>query len=210
MIGKVVPFNPLDKRNLGESIVKALLEQQLVPLNGLAPFDGAGIYAIYYKGDFVPYKALSLLTSGEQGVPIYVGKAVPKGARRGSDFNAVAGKVLYKRLAEHADSIDAVSTVPDAGIKLAHFFCRSLVLDDVWIPLGESLVISKYRPLWNKLVDGFGNHDPGKGRYKGMRSRWDVLHPGRRWVGNLGVREESAEEIARDVESFLSAFQLEF
>ncbi len=31
----------------------------------------------------------------------------------------------------------------------------------------------------NKIIDGFGNHDPGKGRYNQLRSRWDKLHPGR-------------------------------
>ena len=31
--------------------------------------------------------------------------------------------------------------------------------------LGESLLIAKFAPIWNKLIDGFGNHDPDKGRY---------------------------------------------
>ena len=52
------PFNPLSKPSLAESIVQALLDRQDVPLpsptrfvvDGLAKFDGAGIYAIYYFG----------------------------------------------------------------------------------------------------------------------------------------------------------------
>ncbi|MGN6482473.1 Eco29kI family restriction endonuclease [Luteibacter sp.] len=206
MTGGAKNFNPLDKRNLGESIVRALLRQPLFRLSELPGFSGAGIYAIYYGGRYQPYARLAALTSGEPTVPIYVGKAVPKGARRGADLDAVAGSVLFKRLSEHSDSIKAVSGNPLAGIELDEFYCRWLVLDDVWIPLGESLVISRFQPLWNRLLDGFGNHDPGKGRYKGKRSRWDVLHPGRKWVANLAVRDESVDDLVRSVEGFLTAF----
>jgi hypothetical protein len=87
------------------------------------------------------------------------------------------------------------------GIK--DFHCRFLVVDDIWIPLGESLLIAKFSPVWNSLIDGFGNHDPGKGRYEGMRPRWDVLHPGRTWAGKCQPRKESLAEIQRDVETYL-------
>ena len=45
------PFNPLDKRHLGESVASAMLKS---PIHPLPPekFKGAGIYAIYYTGDF--------------------------------------------------------------------------------------------------------------------------------------------------------------
>jgi hypothetical protein len=42
------PFNPLDKRNLAASVAEALLGRKARPLGGLEPFNGAGIYAIYY------------------------------------------------------------------------------------------------------------------------------------------------------------------
>ncbi|WP_408004883.1 Eco29kI family restriction endonuclease [Radiobacillus kanasensis] len=29
----------------------------------------------------------------------------------------------------------------------------------------ESYLIRKHIPLWNNLIKGFGNHDPGIGRY---------------------------------------------
>ena len=47
------------------------------------------------------------------------------------------------------------------------------------------MLISRFEPLWNKLVDGFGNHDPGKGRYQQKKSAWDLLHPGRPWAERL-------------------------
>lgn len=47
----VQAFNPLDKKNLGESVAEALLQQPISPLPP-EPFIGAGIYAIYYEGKF--------------------------------------------------------------------------------------------------------------------------------------------------------------
>lgn len=170
-------YNPLDKTNLGASVAEALLSRDLLSLDGLAPFRGAGVYALYYHGNFTAYKAIRSV-KGEQEIPIYVGKAVPAGARKGDvGLGQDPGTVLYKRLKEHAESIRLAT-----NLKITDFHCRYLVVDDIWIPLGEALVISKFSPLWNNLIDGFGNHDPGKGRYAGLRPRWDTLHPGRKWA----------------------------
>jgi hypothetical protein len=54
-------FNPLDKRNLGVSIADAIFKKEIFPLKELPPFNGAGIYAIYYKGNFPLYKKIRLL-----------------------------------------------------------------------------------------------------------------------------------------------------
>ncbi|MFH7468019.1 Eco29kI family restriction endonuclease, partial [Pseudomonas syringae group genomosp. 7] len=80
---------------------------------------------------------------------------------------------------------------------------RFLVVDDIWIPLGESLIISRFTPVWNSLIDGFGNHNPGKGRHAGMRTRWDVLHPGRVWAERLSDRPESQLRVAEDAATYL-------
>jgi hypothetical protein len=55
------------------------------------------------------------------------------------------------------------------------------------------------------LIDGFGNHDPGSGRYKGVRPRWDVLHPGRSWADKCQPRQETIQDIRNDVEEFFRA-----
>lgn len=52
----ITPYNPLDKENLGRSVAGAMLNSTVFPLRGLEPFHGAGIYAIYYTGDFAPYE----------------------------------------------------------------------------------------------------------------------------------------------------------
>lgn len=197
--GKIIPFNPLAKRHLGESVGQAMLHAPVISMNELTPFEGAGIYAIYYTGDFEAYEKISNANrNGEFSTPIYVGKAVPKGARKGGALESRPGKVLYNRIRQHARSIDQAN-----NLDIMDFHCRYLVVDDIWIPLGEALLIAKFSPLWNKLVDGFGNHDPGKGRHAGLRPRWDVLHPGRPWAKLCRERDESAEQIIREIHNFL-------
>lgn len=197
--GKIVPFNPLDKRHLGESVGQAMLRQPVMPLAELASFEGAGIYAIYYRGNFPAYEAIAKKNREQNFIaPIYIGKAVPKGARKGGDLDASLGTVLFSRLVQHKRSIEEAK-----NLDIVDFHCRYLVVDDIWIPLGESLLIAKFNPLWNKLIDGFGNHDPGKGRHAGLRPRWDVLHPGRSWAERCQPRVETAEMIISEIMDYL-------
>jgi hypothetical protein len=198
-VSNIIPFNPLDKRNLGASVAEALLTTDIAPLSEVPSFDGAGIYAIYYSGNFESYANLARFNKSQIPLwPIYVGKAIPPGGRIGGNLDAPAKKVLSKRLKEHSESIKLAE-----NLDLADFSYRFLVVDDIWIPLGEQLIISRFTPVWNSVIDGFGNHNPGKGRHAGAASRWDVLHPGRPWVKSLVQRSESVQDIARDAEVFL-------
>lgn len=196
----VVPFNPLDKKNLGASVAEALLGADIHLLDSLPSFEGAGVYAIYYSGPFPTYKRLAEANKSTPQVPIYVGKAVPAGARKGGGAgdSDTPGKAIHNRLSDHAKSIRAAK-----NLDIADFSCRYLAVDDIWIPLGESLMIARFSPVWNTIVDGFGNHTPGKGRFEGARPRWDVLHPGRPWAEKCKDREESVTDIVRDVETYL-------
>lgn len=198
---ELVPYNPLDKKNLGASVAEALLGRKPLPLGSLSTFHGAGIYAIYYTGSFDPYKKLSEQNQdADPSAPIYVGKAIPAGGRKGGVApEGAKTKTLFTRLKEHAESVGATQ-----NLKVEDFQCRFLIVDDIWIPLGESLLIAKFAPIWNTLIDGFGNHDPGKGRHKGMRPRWDVLHPGRTWAEKCQLRPENAEQIEREVKAHLT------
>lgn len=204
MTGKVIPFNPLDKQNLGASVAEALLSKNVHSLKELTTFEGAGIYAIYYTGDHPAYEMLTNLNSDNKFLlPIYVGKAVPPGARMGLTNPDKVGNVLFKRLREHTETLVAAS-----NLSIDDFFCRFLVVDDIWIPLGESLVISRYKPIWNSLIDGFGNHHPGKNRMTGLRPRWDQLHPGRDWGNQLTPRSETEDELVRDAQQYLQNLPL--
>lgn len=66
MTGNVVPFNPLDKKNLGASVAEALLANAVQSLGDLPVFEGAGVYAIYYTGNFTPYARLSAVNQNGQ------------------------------------------------------------------------------------------------------------------------------------------------
>lgn len=83
--------------------------------------------------------------NGEFKSPIYVGKAIPKGGRKGGltkDF--AVGRALADRLRQHASSVDETS-----NLRLADFHVRHLVVDDIWIPLGENMLIETFKPVWN-------------------------------------------------------------
>lgn len=202
---QTTPYNPLDKKNLGASVAEALLGRKPHPLGDLSLFHGAGIYAIYYTGPFAAYERLSEQNQGpDPTAPIYVGKAIPSGGRKGVFApDETKSKALFNRLKEHGESI---ASAPNLDVK--DFQCRFLIVDDIWIPLGESLLIAKFAPVWNTLIDGFGNHDPGKGRHNGMRPKWDVLHAGRGWADKCQPRPETYAQIEREVAAHLSMLVL--
>jgi hypothetical protein len=193
------PFNPLDKLNLGLAVRDALLKRPVAPLPP-DRFNGAGVYALYYLDGFKPYSRLVKVNRLKKWAqPIYVGEAVPSGSRKGGyGLGADPGDVLWRRLKEHARSIGQAENLNIEDLK-----CRYLVVDDIWIPLGESLLIETFNPLWNRLVDGFGNHDPGKGRYNQMRSALDVLHPGRPWAYKCAENPKTAETYIQEISIFL-------
>ncbi len=189
------PFNPLNRLALAESVVNHLMARPPGPMPPENSFVGAGVYAIYYVGDLELYAPIA----GESAeTPIYVGKAIPPGGRIGGfDLGAGAGPVLFNRIRQHARSLEQVQ------LPLADFRCRYLVVEDIWVPLAEQLMISRYRPLWNHVVFGFGNHDPGSTRYNQARPLWDELHPGRPWAGRMQPAEMNADAIRALVELFL-------
>lgn len=176
-------YNPLSLDELGRNAVRALMEY---PTDALLPSEaiaGAGVYTLHYAGPFRAYANLD-------DEPIYVGKADPPGRRQGRAAASQSVTTLYQRLAHHARSIDAAE-----NLNLADFSSRWLVLDPVWIGLTEQVLIAEYRPLWNVVVDGFGNNDPGRGRRNQRRSQWDTLHPGREWATLLQDRGETQTQI---------------
>jgi len=107
---------------------------------------------------------------------------------------------LYQRLAQHAASLHQAE-----NLSLDDFRCRYLVVDDIWVPLAEALMIQHYQPVWNQALQGFGNHDPGAGRRVGARPDWDEVHPGRPWaVRQAPARRSADESLARIAAHFAS------
>jgi hypothetical protein len=155
------------------------------PVHTLPPpssFIGTGVYALYYIGNFELYEEIAHSNRNICVKPVYVGKAVPPGWRTARSTESDL-PVLYRRLQEHARSIQQAK-----NLQIGDFLCRFMILSgiesDLIVPV-EAELIRRYRPLWNSVVDGFGNHDPGRGRYNQARSEWDVLHPGRPWAERL-------------------------
>lgn len=185
-------FDPLEYHTIAGTVVSALLERPREQLPPDGSFRGAGVYLIYYNGDFDVYHPIS-----GTDTPVYAGKAIPKGSRRGTaalkDVEHTQSPVLYSRLREHAQSIEAAE-----NLDLADFGCRYLVVTPIWITIAESLLIEKFNPVWNAAVDGFGLHHPGRTRFTQKRSDWDTLHPGRPWAPKM-KEGKSVEEIRQRV-----------
>jgi len=189
------PFNPLDKRNLAESIAVAI-ERAFVHSLAPAPFRAAGLYFVYYNGSFDLYAPLVKVNKSGFHWPIYIGKGMPPGVRKGAVEEGKKGnKVwgIYDRLSNHKKSIAQV-----ANLKLEHFRCRWLSMDEAFIHLGETLLITKFRPVWNVAVEGFGNKVAGVGRVGAQRSNWDTLHPGRGGAA-VGAGKKGVEQIRADI-----------
>ena len=180
--------------------INFLNQTQAYQLPPPEPFIGTGVYSLYYLGNFALYKKIACRSVAECTQPIYVGKAVPKGwrtARGGSEEDAT----LYGRLREHTRSIKQ-----GEGLDIEDFRCRFMILkgdESSMITIVEAALIRKYRPLWNTVVDGFGNHDPGSGRYDQAKSEWDVLHPGRTWSKKLRGKSPGLEGIEAKIRNTL-------
>ncbi|GHD06195.1 Eco29kI family restriction endonuclease [Zhihengliuella salsuginis] len=195
-------FDPLDYDNLGASIARALDERPVESLAKLERFDGAGIYALYYTGEHPAYRLLADENMSNAGAwALYIGKADAENARKGDpeQANKPVGAKLFNRIGKHRASIGAAT-----NLDVSDFQVRALAVAPTWVPLAEVVAIRMHNPAWNVIVDGLGNHDPGAGRYKGLRPRWDTLHPGRAWAPKLNERSETAADIEQDVVQYLN------
>lgn len=170
------------------------------PMESLPPsekFAGGGVYALYYTGDFPLY---SKVYKQNSDLPIYVGKAVLPGWRQGRGATKESSPALYRRLNEHTRSIEAAT-----NLEVSDFTCKFVVLmgqEADLISTVEAAITRRYNPLWNSHIDGFGNHDPGKGRYEQAKSEWDVLHPGRIWADRLNGAPPSSNKIEEKIGTY--------
>ena len=161
-------------------------------------FEGAGVYALYYIGKCKYYKYLYQSNRLGFVLPIYVGKAVPRGWRQARLQKA--SNELYSRLGDHTKSINQA-----VNLDVNDFRCRFMILEDAAVDMigtVEAALIREYTPIWNSCIDGFGNHDPGKGRYNQEKSEWDVLHQGRHWAEKLNANSLSVADIEKKAISY--------
>ena len=175
-------YNPLTYHNLMAGLAMHFAQRPRQSLETVEEVEGPGVYALFYAGGFRAYSVIS----GEEK-PIYVGKAVPPGPRKGKGVN-VSSPALRQRLQQHAKSVRDAE-----NLNLADFTHKHMAIEPVWITLAERFLIEQYGPVWNLCLDGFGNHAPGSGR-SNTRSWWDTLHPGRSWAANLSGRDPAEAE----------------
>ena len=187
-------YDPLTYDNLMAGLALHFQRRPQRPLAAIEEdkMEGPGVYALLYAGDFGPYAGIA---NGEQ--PIYVGKAVPPGSRKGTGVD-VSNPALRRRLREHVRSVEAAE-----NLNVADFTCKHMAVVPVWITLAERFLIEHYKPVWSLCLDGFGDHDPGSGRRDSQRSWWDTLHPGRSWAAALTGGKDIAEATAK-VMAFLN------
>lgn len=171
-------FDPADPRLVGKFVGIALVAQEKVSLSELQPFYGAGVYALYYEGEYAPY---SPLVGGEN--PIYVGKADPMEAS--AKTPRAQGPKLHGRLREHLRSITKAAAHEAHTLDPANFRCRFLVVQSGWQVAAENYLINLFKPIWNdelSLCFGIGKHGDSPDTRGNLRSPWDTLHPGREWA----------------------------
>ncbi len=180
------------------------------PIHKLPPsvkFRGTGVYAIYCIAKSGIYSKYNQVNRTSFYMPIYIGKAVPRGWRRTraikrSNYESYE---LHNRLKEHKRSIDSGS-----GLELNDFYCRFMILEDKesdLIGTVEAALIRKYHPLWNSVIDGFGNHDPGKGRYNQAKSDWDICHPGRGWAEKCQGISSTRQDVLGKIHIYLMSLK---
>jgi hypothetical protein len=200
----VQAYDPLDMKSLAESTARAFSAQKVWRLNELQPFEGSGVYAIYYSGAFPLYEPIAEQNKIEPGSKaIYVGEAgrdKRKGVRAG---RADMEKTIFARLEDHKASIGYAT-----NIEVNDFSCRYLAIEDLFIPLCESILIETHRPLWNMKVDGFGNKHVGESRRATQQMTiWDLLHPGRPNRATVDRRDrcKTFDDVAALVKEFFDS-----
>ena len=93
-------YDPLTYDNLMAGTVLEFERRPLLRLADDISVRGPGIYCLIYTRHFDVYSEITA-----SGNPIYVGKAVPPGSRRGDAVN-IDFPALRNRLREHARSIE--------------------------------------------------------------------------------------------------------
>jgi hypothetical protein len=186
-----VVFDPADPVLVGRFVAMMLAAQPQAPLGSVPKFYGSGVYAIYYKGGFAPYKPLS---NSEH--PVYVGKAKPENSKASKPM--AQGNTLWSRINEHKKSIEKATST----LLLSDFTCRFLVVATGYESAAESYLIHLFQPIWNseiRLCYGIGKHGDDAETRANDRSPWDTMHPGRHWAAKSKSDQKSQARIEQEL-----------
>jgi hypothetical protein len=184
-------FDPTNPKIIGRFISLALVAQPRDKLAAVERFYGSGVYAIYYRGDFPPYKPIA-----KTETPIYVGKAGP--ALMNARTPIAQGERLARRLADHRKNISKAVTT----ISIDDFECRFLLVQSGYETAAEDYLIYLFKPIWNNetgILYGLGKHGDAATTRQNKRSPWDTLHPGRTWAGKTVADARPKARIMSDL-----------
>jgi hypothetical protein len=166
-----------------DSILRKAVEHlKNSPLHVFDPMpniDGNGVYAIYYLGNESIYCDIRICYPEVLNNPIYVGKAVPRGWRSSRQEGGNSNN-LQKRLEEHYRSLEQAQNLWQPNFRFKYITLSADLITAV-----EAEAIRTFKPLWNSVIEGFGNHNVGRTRLSQQRSAWDTIHPGRPWADNM-------------------------
>lgn len=192
-------FDPTDPNTAGRIVALTLVAQNRHPCSDIPDFYGAGVYAIYYKGNFPPYSPLSGTDH-----PIYVGKADPESQSAKDAVNQ--GTKLSTRLNEHAKSIRKATST----LSIDDFECRFLIVQTGFQKSAEDYLINFFKPIWNsetKICFGLGKHGDSSETRGNKRSPWDTLHPGREWAESSTENQKAPDLILQQIAEHLRTHQ---
>lgn len=183
-------FDPTDPQTSGRVIALTLVAQARHSLAAIPEFYGAGVYALYYSGDFEAYRQLARTEH-----PIYVGKADPN--HNAAKDAITQGAKLSIRLREHAKSISKAN-----NLRLEDFECRFLIVQTGFQKSAEEYLIKFFQPIWNsetQICYGLGKHGDSSTTRVNKRSPWDTMHPGREWARATISDQKSVEKIVEEI-----------
>ncbi|MEV7491926.1 Eco29kI family restriction endonuclease [Streptomyces anulatus] len=184
-------YDPLSTEQISHTICAMLERQPLVSmLHEIPRFDGAGLYALYYRGESVPlYRPLN-----ELQIPVYAGQGAASNSATGA--KTTARRPVYDRLRKHRRSME------EANLPLWEFRFRALLLPDVHANLGENGLRVGYQPVWNHTLTGLGGNEQGSSTRQSKKSKWDTVHDGRSRTHGGVVHE--ADKLLADAEAHIA------
>jgi hypothetical protein len=188
--------------NKPSNAVKTLISQKVKNFKKLKEkdlplkkFGGTGIYALFYKGKDGLYNK-------DLNSPVYIGRV--QTTQTSTEVEDKERPFLYTKIKEACKSIEEAK-----NLSLEDFKCKYMLLDETEMSLSETIetqLINHFQPAWNTCLEGFANHNPGKGRLKQAPSEWDVLHPGRPWAKKLQGKAKDRRAIKKKVENHLQKY----
>lgn len=175
--------DPLSTEQITRTVCEAFERQPLISMrDGISPFEGSGLYALYYAGDTLDlYRPLS-----RTGIPLHVGRSATRESVFPASQDSRTTRPLHARLRRHR------AALMTAQLPLDEFQFRALLVPEPFARAGELALLTNYRPLWNSSrLSGFSSVGTRGVARAAERSRWEAVHDVR---GRTGGRTDARRD----------------